>query len=823
MGGADAGEEVLAADLQRPLVPGLGEAAEGTAVGGGVAGLDGGDRGGQFGRVAGLDGADRVAERVEVGGGAVHAEPFEGGAQRGGVGVPLDRVGEGDAEPAPVEEAARRVDGAHGLADAGEAGVGADEAGHPLGGRQVGGEGDAGGLPHVLEFAAGDPHHEVGVDEVEQFGRGGGGAVHGDGGEERFGLALGGGAQRPAFQGAAAREVCAEVLGGGGEAAQVGVGGQVDAVVAEVGEGAFGPLGAGRHLRDAGPDERAAFGEGVAEGADGEVGGVPAARVAVQAEVAERGGDDGRVAVQAGEEGDVAVAQPLRQVGPGAFGALGGGDLRLDQGADVGGARQRARVDVALLGAGLALGALLGEQDDEFGGLGAGDRRGRRHVRPDRQPRQLGVVVAAVGRRLVRPVAQVGEPAGGGLLALGRRGEVGGGLADRLGDLRGRGRVGRGEGGEAGREGGAEHGGRGRAGGGDEHPVAAREQPGEQVGHGLRRALRNVHDRGLLRRRHQARQPVRDAARQQAEQRGVVVGDGGAARPADDQGGREPDAGRGRGGVGVGRPVLAVVGGGGERHLAPFPQDVPDRGVQPEALPGLDGVHDPAGGPETGMPGEQVPVAEGGVPGEDDVDALGPLVHRDPDGRAQQVVVDGRSPRQQAGREHDLLVGQFPQDAVPVAEGEPAVELLQHDGRRERDDRDAEQDVAGPGVRLHVDVAGQFRQPVDVVVVGEVAGRAVPGPRQVAQEPEQPGGILGLACCAAAGPGGRTRRAGPGAPAGARGLLRHHGSFPSHGGTDPVIPGGPRIGDRTAEKVRWWCPDLTPKGGPGRALSMILS
>ncbi|GAA1849607.1 hypothetical protein GCM10009736_15230 [Actinomadura bangladeshensis] len=87
-------------------------------------------------------------------------------------------------------------------------------------------------------------------------------------------------------------------------------------------------------------------------------------------------------------------------------------------------------------------------------------------------------------------------------------------------------------------------------------------------------------------------------------------------------------------------------------------------------------------------------------------------------------------------------------------------------------------------------------------MVGEVARRAAPGPREVAQEAEQPGGVLGLARGGSA--------------------LRHHGSFPSHGGTDPVIPGGPRIGDRTAEKVRWWCPDLTPTGGPGRALSMIL-
>ncbi len=367
--GADAGEQLVAADLEGALVAGLGEGAEGAAVGGGVAGVDGLDGGGQFGGIVGAGGGYRVAEGVEVGSGAVDAETFEGVAEVGGVGVPLDRVLQDDGEAVALQEAARRVDGAHGLADAGEAGVGADEPGDAFGGRQVGREGDARRLPHVLELPAGDPHHEVGVDEVEQLGRGGRGAVHGDGGEERLGLPLGGGAQRAALQRAAAGQVGAQVLGGRGEAAQVGVRGQVDAVGAELGERAFGPLGAGRHLRHAGPDERAALGERVPEGAGGEVGGVPAARVPVQAEVVQRGGDDGGVAVQAGEEGGVAVAEAPGQVRLGALGAFGGGDLRLDQGADVGGARQRARVDVALRRAGLAFGALLREEDDQFGGL----------------------------------------------------------------------------------------------------------------------------------------------------------------------------------------------------------------------------------------------------------------------------------------------------------------------------------------------------------------------------------------------------------------------------------------------------------------------
>ncbi|MCP9950415.1 hypothetical protein [Actinomadura madurae] len=173
------------------------------------------------------------------------------------------------------------------------------------------------------------------------------------------------------------------------------------------------------------------------------------------------------------------------------------------------------------------------------------------------------------------------------------------------------------------------------------------------------------------------------------------------------------------------------------------------------------------------MAGQQFPVAEGGVAVEDDVDALGPLVQDDPDGRAQQVVVDGGAPRQQPGREHHLLAGQVAEDAVPGAQGEPAVELVQHDGRGQRDDRDAEQDLARSGVPFHVDVAGQVGQPVDVVVVGEIAGRAPPGPRQVAQVPEQARRVLGLAR------GGFVH--GPAGPAGTRGLVRHRGSSPSHG------------------------------------------
>src|SRR5690606_13699465 len=98
-----------------------------------------------------------------------------------------------------------------------------------------------------------------------------------------------------------------------------------------------------------------------AERLGGEVGRAPAARVAVETEVAERGGDDGGVPVEAGEERDVGLAEAAGQVGLGPFGAFGGRRLRLDQGADVGGAGQRAGVDVALLGAGLAFGRLLGE------------------------------------------------------------------------------------------------------------------------------------------------------------------------------------------------------------------------------------------------------------------------------------------------------------------------------------------------------------------------------------------------------------------------------------------------------------------------------
>jgi hypothetical protein len=159
-----------------------------------------------------------------------------------------------------------------------------------------------------------------------------------------------------------------------------------------------------------------------------------------------------------------------------------------------------------------------------------------------------------------------------------------------------------------------------------------------------------MQDLRFQRRRDEPRDPPRDAARQQAQQPGVVVGDRLAARRADDERGREPEARDGRGAVGVGRPVLAVVDGAGQRDLAPFAQDVPDGGVQSEALPGLYGVGDPVGGTEAGVSRQQLPVAQGGVPGEDDVDALGPLVQDDPDGRAQQVVVDGRPPGQQPRR-----------------------------------------------------------------------------------------------------------------------------------------------------------------------------
>ncbi|MCP9967195.1 hypothetical protein LUX57_20465 [Actinomadura madurae] len=108
--------------------------------------------------------------------------------------------------------------------------------------------------------------------------------------------------------------------------------------------------------------------------------------------------------------------------------------------------------------------------------------------------------------------------------------------------------------------------------------------------------------------------------------------------------------------------------------------------------------------------------------------------------------------------------GQVAEDAVPGAQGEPAVELVQHDGRGQRDDRDAEQDLARSGVPFHVDVAGQVGQPVDVVVVGEIAGRAPPGPRQVAQVPEQARRVLGLARGGFVhGPAGRP---GPGASSG---------------------------------------------------------
>ncbi|URN06663.1 hypothetical protein LUW74_27345 [Actinomadura madurae] len=282
---------------------------------------------------------------------------------------------------------------------------------------------------------------------------------------------------------------------------QVGVLGQLDGVAAQLGQGALGPLGAGGHLRDPGPDEGAPVAEGVAERAGGEVGAVPAAGVAFEAEVAERGGDDGRVPVEAGEERAVGVAEALRQVRLGPFGAFDGGHLGVDQGLHVGGARQRARVDVPLGRAGLARGGLLREEDDEVGGLGAGDRRGGGQVRPDGHPGQFGVPVAGVRRGLVRlaaaePLGDLGDAAGGGLLAPGGQRQVGGRAAapDRLRRPRRHRRVGGGEGGEAGRERGAQVGGRGGAGGGDEHPVAAGEQPREQVGDGLRRTLGDVHD-----------------------------------------------------------------------------------------------------------------------------------------------------------------------------------------------------------------------------------------------------------------------------------------------------------------------------------------
>ncbi len=469
MDGADAGEEFLAADLVGAFTAGLGEGVEAAAVGGGVAGVQGVEGGEEFGRVVGVHGADGVAEGGDVGGGAFDAEAFEGGFQGGDVAVPLEGVAERDGESGAGEQAAGLLDGGHGGADAGEPGVGADEAGDPVGGRRVGGEGDPGGLPHVLEFLAGDADGEVGDDEVEEFGCRGGRAVDAGAVQEGFGLPLRGGAERSALEGAAAGEVVAQVLGGGGEAAEVRVRGEFDAAVGG-GEGPFRPFGAGRHLRDAGPDQRAAVGEGVAEGADGDVGGVPAAGVPVEAEVGEGGPDDGRAAVEAGEQRGVEAAEGAGEVGVEAAGAFGGGGLRLDEGADVGRAGQGAGVDVAVRRAGLASGRLLGKEHHELRRLGAGDRRPRRHVRTDGHPRQFGrlgavpLVRTAALRLLVldpaEPRAELGDLLVGGLHAFGEVGDVppvaawvvrGGPDEQRVRDVRRRGRVGDRQGREVGR------------------------------------------------------------------------------------------------------------------------------------------------------------------------------------------------------------------------------------------------------------------------------------------------------------------------------------------------------------------------------------
>ncbi|MDX6743785.1 hypothetical protein [Actinocorallia sp. A-T 12471] len=154
---------------------------------------------------------------------------------------------------------------------------------------------------------------------------------------------------------------------------------------------------------------------------------------------------------------------------------------------------------------------------------------------------------------------------------------------------------------------------------------------------------------------------------------------------------------------------------------------------------------------EAGQALEEFAVAQdGGAVGQDDVDAFGLRVHRDADGGEQQVVADAGAvsggPGEQAGRQDEFAALRHldvpAQGAVPAAQREPAVELGERGGRRQRDRRQPEQDLAGPRVGVHPQLGREFGEPVHLVVRVDIEDPDALGAGQVAQETQEVSRLL---------------------------------------------------------------------------------
>ncbi|WP_460306483.1 hypothetical protein [Actinocorallia aurea] len=170
--------------------------------------------------------------------------------------------------------------------------------------------------------------------------------------------------------------------------------------------------------------------------------------------------------------------------------------------------------------------------------------------------------------------------------------------------------------------------------------------------------------------------------------------------------------------------------------------------MQGGALARADGVAEPvgAGGVEAGEPVEEFAVAQDRrAVGQHHVDAFGLGIDRDPDGGEQQVVAHRGAvvggPGEQARRQDEFPalgdLGVAAQGAVPAAQREPAVELGEGGGRGERDRRQPEQRLSRASVGAHLELAGQFGEPVDLVVLLDVQDPDPPAAGQFAQEAQE--------------------------------------------------------------------------------------